>query len=278
MSHKNIVTTFTADLAQFKMFCYCLNKNWKGAKNLSVCLDTGDSVELFEKVAQDLFDSDWAIEVYPTIHPYDNGNFGNQINLIYRIAEATVDDVIAWDCKCFLLKPADISTFKQNGEYRLPCLDHSRRLVDMGYDLSGLVDGPIDHYPGMVNLRPNIFNVSQTARYWAALNQRFGHYSQWVKFPVECEYYGYYIFLMQDPESQIKFFPSSFNTFLCAGGWSFQTYEGMLKEQEKINQDTNAIVWMHSRRIEDPRCFDITRSVLNNYGVDAQFVEHIYGS
>jgi len=278
MTHKNIVTTFTGDIPQFKMFCYCMNKNWKGDKNLSVCLDTGDSVDVFENIAKEIFDSDWIIEICPTIHPYENGNFGNQINLIYRIATSTVHDAIAWDCKCFLLKPADLSTFKQHDEYRIPCQDTTQRLVDMGYDLSGLVDGPIDHYPGMVNLRPNIFNVAQTARYWSALNQRFGHYSRWNKFPVECEYYGYYIFLMQDPDSTIKFFPSSFHTFLCAGGWSFQTPQGMWLEMEKFNQDPHAIVWMHSRRFKDPDYLAVTRSVLLQYDIDSDFVNSVFES
>jgi hypothetical protein len=154
MSYKNIVTTFTGDISQFEMFCYCMNLNWKGDKNLSVCLDTGDSADVFESIALEIFDTEWDVEIYPTIHPYENGNHGNQINLIYRIATSTVDDVIAWDCKCFLLKPADLSTFKQGNEYRIPCQVNDKRLVDMGYNLSGLVDGPIDHYAGMVNLRP----------------------------------------------------------------------------------------------------------------------------
>jgi len=277
MTHKNIVTTFTDDIPQFKMFCYCMNKNWKGDKNLLVCLDTGDSVDVFENIALEIFDPDWVIEICPTIHPYDNGNYGNQINLIYRIASSTVDDAIAWDCKCFLLKPTDLSTFKQNTEYRIPCQDNTQRLVDMGYNLSGLVDGPIGHYAGMVNLRPNIFNVQQTARYWSALNQRFGHYSKWTEFPVGCEYYGYYIFLMQDPESQIKFFPSSFHTFLCAGGWNtVRTYQEILLDMENFGQDPNAIIWMHSRRFTDPKYLDLTRSILLQYGIDSDFIDSVF--
>jgi len=279
MTHKNIVTTFADDIPQFKMFCYCMNKNWKGDKNLSVCLDTGDNIDVFENITLEIFDPDWNIEICPTIHPYDNGNYGNQINLIYRIASSTVDDAIAWDCKCFLLKPTDLSTFKQNNEYRIPCQDNTRRLVDMGYDLSRLVDGPIDHYAGMVNLRPNIFNVQQTARYWFALNQRFGHYSEWTKFPVECEYYGYYIFLMQDPESQIKFFPSSFHTFLCAGAWNtVRTYQEILLDMENFGQDPNAIIWMHSRRFTDPKYLELTRSILLQYEIDSDFIDSVFNS
>jgi len=256
-----------------------MNKNWKGDKNLLVCLDTSDNVDVFENITQDIFDTEWTIEICPTIYPYDNGNYGNQINLIYRIANSTVDDVIAWDCKCFLLKLANLSTFKQNNEYRIPCIDNTQRLVDMGYDLSGLVDGPIDHYPGMVNLRPNIFNVQQTARYWSALNQRFGHYSKWIKFPVECEYYGYYIFLMQDPESQIKFFPSSFHTFLCAGNWNtVRTYQEILLEIENFGQNPNAIIWMHSRRFTDPKYLDLTRSILLQYEIDSDFIDSVFNS
>jgi hypothetical protein len=278
MNYRLLVTTFTNDIPQFKMFCYCLNKNWKGNKNLIVCLDTNDVVDTFRNITNEIFSKQWNIEICPTVYPYNNGTCTNQVNVIYQTSIATVEDIIAWDCKNFLLKPADFLVFKHNNRYRIPHVDSTKRLVDLGYqNLSRLVDQPIDHYPAMSNLRPNIFNVAQTSRYWQALNERFGHYSTWKEYPVGCEYYGYFIFAMQDPQRTIKFMLNSWQSFLIAGGWTHQTYDGMVQQVQEFAADPGHIIWMHSRKLADPRCLDVTRSVLIKYGINKSFVDQVYG-
>lgn len=278
MSHKLLVTTFTDDIPQFKMFCHCLDKNWQGQKDLIVCLDTHDVVETFQNITDKIFNKHWNIEICPTLHPYRDGNCGNQVNLVYQTAVSTVDDIIAWDCKNFLLRPTDFAMFKHNNRYRLPYVDSTKRLIDLGYDLAGLVDQPIDHYPAMSNLRPNIFNVAQTSRYWQALNERFGHYSDWKSYPVGCEYYGYFIFAMQDPQCTLKFMLNSWQLFLVAGGWTHQTYEGIVQQAQAFDADPKPPVWMHSRKLTDPRCLDVTRSVLIKHGIEPQFIDQVFKS
>jgi hypothetical protein len=118
--------------------------------------------------------------------------------------------------------------------------------------------------------------VEQTNRYWQALNQRFGDYSTWIQFPVGCEYYGYYVFAMQDSQRCIDFFKNSSKSFLLAGGWSHQTYEGMLAQSLQFDHASNSIIWMHSRKLQDPRCLELTKSVLTRHGIDSVFVDSVF--
>jgi hypothetical protein len=64
---------------------------------------------------------------------------------------------------------------------------------------------------------------------------------------------------------------------LVAGGWTHQTYNGMLEQAQEFESISERIVWKHSRKLQDSRCIDVTRSVLIKYGIDKSFVDQVYG-
>ena len=277
MNYKMLVTTFKDDIKQFKMFCYCLNKNWQGQKDLIVCLGYNDDEQEFANIIKNTFDVSWNIEIKPTIHAYEFGVTEQQVNTVFYSILSGADDVIVWDCKDFLLRPCNFSTFKKNDKYRITYL-LPKKLVDMGYNISGLVDTPIDHIQAISNIRPWIWNIKQLTRYWEQLTNKFGNYQTWKGgYPAGNEIYGYYVYTLTDSNREIKFLTHPDMPLLFGGGWTHQTYDGILKEADDFDQSLERIVWKHSRKLKDPRCLEVTKLVLLKHGIDKQFIDQVYG-
>ena len=277
MSYRMLVTTFSQDLKQFKMFCHCLAKNWQGRRDLIVCLGNNDNIEELEQITKSTFDFTWNIDIKPTLHSYVNGTTEQQVNAVWYSINSAADDVIIWDCKDFLLRPADLHIFKKNDKYRITYILAGKKLIEMGYDVSGLVDKPIAHLTAISNIRPWIWNVEQLNRYWHALVEKFGDYKSWDDYPAGNEIYGYYVFAMNDTARTIKFLNYADTPLLFAGGYTFQTYDAMVNDMKDFDDNEQRIVWKHSRKLQDPRCLDITRIMLIKYGVDPEFVDSVYG-
>jgi hypothetical protein len=278
MTHKLLVVTFQPDLQQFKMFCHCLAKNWQGTRDLVVVTGRATDTDLVEQTVKENFDQSWAIQIQPTRHPYANGDIEQQINKIYYSVTSGVDDVVVFDSKDFLLRPCDFTTFKRNERYRVTYKIIGKRLVDMGYDLTNIVDQPVDHLPAVSNLTPWIWNVDQLGKYWDHLNNKFGPHQQWTGFPAGNEIYGYYVYTCTDSERTIKFLTHPDMPLLIAGGWTHQSYEGMQQQAREFELDPNRIVWKHSRKLLDPRCLAVTQSVLANHGIDPQLTKQFLQS
>jgi len=272
-----LVTTFKNDIKQFQMFCYCMNKNWKGKRELTVCIGSCEKSKPYWDIVNTMFDQDWKIKICPSVDIYQIGVTEQQVNTVYYSIDTGADDVIVWDCKDFLLRPCDYNTFKKDHKYRITYHCQGEKLVDMGYDLNGLVDQPIDYYTTILNIRPWVWNVQQLKKYWDRLQERFGHYHTWGEYPAGNEIYGYYIFTLQDPTSTVEFASHEETPLLFGGGYTHQTYEAMLKEVGDFEKNTDRVVWKHSRKLEDPRCLEVTRQVLDKYGIDKEIVEMIYG-
>jgi hypothetical protein len=148
----------------------------------------------------------------------------------------------------------------------------------MGYDISGLVDVSIDHIQAISNIRPWIWNIKQLTRYWEQLTNKFGNYQTWKgDYPAGNEIYGYYVYTLTDSNREIKFLTHPDMPLLFGGGWTHQTYDGILKEAEDFDQSLERIVWKHSRKLKDPRCLEVTKLVLLKYGIDKQFIDQVYG-
>ena len=64
---------------------------------------------------------------------------------------------------------------------------------------------------------------------------------------------------------------------MFAGGYTHQTYEAMIKDMTEFDLETDRIVWKHSRKLEDPRCLDVTKSMLIKYDIDPDFIKQVYG-
>jgi hypothetical protein len=64
---------------------------------------------------------------------------------------------------------------------------------------------------------------------------------------------------------------------MLGGGWTHQTYEGMLREVEDFDRWPERVVWKHSRKLKDPRCVDVTKSVLLKYGIEQEIIDQVFG-
>jgi len=271
-----LVTTFKDDIQQFKMCCFCLKKNWKGVKDLIVCIGSKEDPEIYQFIVEQIFSPDWKVEIKSSIHNFNVGTTEQQANTVFHSITSGVDDIIVWDCKDFLLRPADFSIFKKNQKYRVTYY-LPEKLVDMGYDINGVVEQPIDNIQAISNLRPWIWNVEQLRGYWDQLNNKFGNYQTWDShYPAGCEIYGYYVYTLKNPNSKIEYLDHNETPFLIAGGWTFQTYEGMCEQAKLFDSNPLTIVWKHSRKLSNPQCLEVTKSMLLKYGIDQQFVNQVY--
>lgn len=288
MTYRMLVTTFYGDLDQFKMFCYCLNKNWQGKKDLIVCIGSNEDATVYSTIVDKAFSSEWLVEIKPSLHAYPTTGYTEmQVNTIYYSVTSGVDDIIVWDCKDFILKPCNDNMFVKNGQHRLTKRFHDIKMVDMGYDFSRFLDEPFDDLPGLNNVRPWIWNVEQLRRCWEHLNQRFGDCNTWHDFsgpgffPGGTEIYSYYVFAMKDTNRSVEFIDinnEKYNALMYAGAYSNMTYENLLTEAENFDLWPDLIVWKHSRRHNhDPRFLEVTKSMLFKYGIDKQFIDQVYG-
>jgi hypothetical protein len=281
MTHTLLVVTYPDDFTQFEMFCHCLNKNWQGSRNLVVVVQqsTDQQQQTVKATVDREFDHTWTVEIKNTLHNYGpgRGDSEQQVNKIFHSVDSGADDVIVFDSKDFVLRPCDFSTFKTADRYRVTYYLPGR-LIDSYPDIAQVVDQSVDHLPNVSNLTPWIWNVAQLTDYWNHINARFGHYSTWTRFPACTEIYGYYVFAWTQQTNAVRWHKHPKHwPLLVSGGWTHQTYDGILEQAELFDQNPERIVWKHSRKLEDPRCVDVTRSVLIKHGIDQQFVDHVYG-
>jgi len=277
MTHKLLVVTYPDDLKQFEMFCYCLEKNWQGSKNLIVVTQQDTDQQVVQKIIDHMLLDGWNVEINQTACSYKDRYNEQQVNKIFYSVNSAVDDVVVFDSKDFVLRPCDFSTFKSNEKYRVTYY-LPNKLVESYPDIKNVVDKSVDHLPNVSNLTPWIWNVGQLTRYWNHINNKFNNYKTWKHFPACTEIYGYYVFAWTEDNNEILWHkhPKKW-PLLVSGGWTHQTYNGILESVVDFNQNPERIVWKHSRKLEDPRCIEVTRLILIKYGIDKQFVDQIYG-
>ena len=271
MSHKLLVVTFQPDLPQFRVFCHCLHRNWQGDKSLIVVVGSNTDRTTVEQIVALTFDHTWQVEIKDTVQTTLGGDIEQELNKIVYSINSDTDDVIVFDSKDFLLRPCNFTTFKQDDRYRVTYKLAGKYLVDMGYNIKDIVDQPVDHLPAVSNLTPWIWNIDQLSKFWQHLNQRFGPYLQWTAFPAGNEIYGYYVYTWTRPDRPIKWLTHPDMPLLIAGGWTHQTYEGMLQESKNFDLDPCRVVWKHSRKITDARCWKITQQQLVKHGINLDF-------
>lgn len=276
MTYKLLVVTYPGDLKQFEMFCYCLKKNWQGLKNLIVVTQQDTDQHIIQEIINHMLLDGWNIEINQTACSYTDRYTEQQVNKIFYSVNSAVDDVVVFDSKDFLLRPCDFSTFKSNEKYRVTYYLPGK-LVELYPDIKNVVDKSVDQLPNVSNLTPWIWNVGQLTQFWNYINDKFGNYKTWKTFPACTEIYGYYVFAWTEDNSKIHWHKHPKNwPLLISGGWTHQTYDGILKAVVDFDQNPERIIWKHSRKLEDPRCIDVTRSVLIRYGIDQQFVDRVY--
>ena len=288
MSYRMLVTTFKDDIKQFHMFCHTLVKNWQGEKDLMVCIGNSEDPAMYRAITDQAFPPGWTIQIKESVHAYVDGYVEQQVNAVYYSVTSGVENVIVWDCKDFILKPCDLTEFiNMRGEHRITYVFPNSKITDADIDNKttprynfspiDLLDEPIDDVPLINNIRPWIWNVPVLSRYWNHINARFGNHTTWERYPAGCEIYGYFTYAMKDPARTFEF-NRQLNKIVFSGAYSYVTYENLVKDVEDFNSNTWCFVWKHSRRNEDPRYLEITKSVLKRYGIKQDVIDQVYGS
>jgi hypothetical protein len=276
MTHKILVVTFQDDLSQFEMFCYCLNKNWQGQKDLIVVIGKNTNDQRVQDIVSQAFSNEWTVEIKPTACPTKIGWHEQQINKVFYSVNSNADDVVVFDSKDFMLKPCDFSTFKSDNRYRITYYLPGK-LIDSEPKISKLVDKKVDHLPNISNLTPWVWNVNHLTKFWNHLNNRFDSYTTWKQFPCCSEWISYYVFAWTDEASGIQWHKNPKKMpFLSSGGWADQTYESMIQQADQFDQDTTSVIWKHNRRLPDLRSLEVTKSVLSKYGIEQAIIDRVF--
>ena len=285
MTHKLLVTTYNEDAKQFEMFCYCLNKNWRGNRFITIVINS--IIPYTSDIDWDNFFQqmtnitrchliDWTVELIDGRHKDHHGYREQAVNKVIHSIDPRFEDVVVLDAKDFLLRPADISMFKVNNKYRVTYWLEGR-LIDLYSTAHKLLDSDMSHIPAILNLTPWIWNVTQLEKYWAYMLDRFGLYLSWDDmYQGGGEVDSYYAYSYCDTTKSFEFLPPDQNPLLIGGVWGAQTYLGAVKEAKDFDSDSRRIIWKHSRKAAEKNCIDITKSMLVKYGIDQVYIDQVY--
>ena len=279
MSEKLLVATYDQDLLQFEMFCYCLNKNWQGNRFLTVVLNScSDWSATHHRVAMILQNclSKWDYEIINGQHADHNGYREQAVNKVIYSIDKRFTDCIVFDSKDFLLRPASIANFKKHNRYRNTfILDQYH--VELYPESIELLDIDISGAPAVLNLTPWIWNVQQLEKYWQYMQFRFGKYPEWdTMFKAGSESDTYYLYTLYDTDTNVKFLSKEENPLIVGGGWTHQDFDGMWRELDDFRRWRERLVWKHSRKLLDPGCLAVTKTVLLEFGVEPCVIEKVF--
>jgi hypothetical protein len=268
------------------MFCYCINKNWNGNHFITVVANStepysNESWDIFVKELTEItkkYLSRWTVEIVDGRHADHRGFREQQVNKVLYSIDDRFQDAIVFDAKDFLLRVADLSTFKIDDYYKVIDWIPEERLIDRYPKSHTLLDQDMSHIPAIYNLTPWIWNVDQLNQYWSYMTNKFGDYHEWGKddYKGGGEIDSYFAYTYCNPDKTVKFSSLDDNHTLINGGWSGQSYEGMIEQSAHFDYFTNRIVWKHHRNLKDSRCLEVTKSVLLEYGIEQEIIESVF--
>lgn len=273
---KLLVATYHEDLPQFEMFCYCINKNWQGNRFLTVVLGQGTDINRVRCIADSMLPA-WTVEIKHCSIDHDNGYLQQEINKVVYSIDHRFTDVIVFDSKDFMIRPCQFSMFYSDNKYRTTYYYPDQYLVDICPEILESTTQDVSKVPFILNLTPWIWNVKQLSRCWNNLNQRFGNYQQWQRFHGGSEIYSFFAFTWTDKDSVMSWHEIDDNPLIIGGGWTHQTYKGIVQEAQDFDRWLERKIWKHSRKLEDHRCIDVTRSVLLDHKIDKEIIDQVFG-
>jgi len=269
MTSKLLVVVYDQDLPQFELMIYCLNKNWQGRRHITIIYQ-GNIKDRVLNLIESTFSNDWIINLIPSlIMPNLGGSDLQQLNKIIYSLDNTVQDVIVFDCKDFLLKPIDESYFKHANNY---CITQISNFFDEFYPNVHLAMGLTDYkFNAILNITPWIWNVEQLGRYWSYVIKKYtDNLSDWTEFYPSSEIASYYYYTYKiDATPTIKF---SEEAFMPSGGiWDTDTIQNVLQVVENFDRYKSA-VWKHHRRITSMDKTAITAMQLQKYNIPLEII------
>lgn len=274
---KLLVATYHDDLHQFEMFSHCIVKNWQGNPRLDVVLGKGTDVATVQSIIDDIFPTSWTVRIHECAIDHKNGYLQQQVNKVFYSIDNEFDDVIVFDSKDFVLRPMDLNTFKHNDQYRATFYIPSQQLVDLCPAIASITDQDVSSVPSTINLTPWIWRTDQLKKHWNYLNDQFGDYHFWNDYPGGGEIYSFFTYTWLDKNSTMRWQSPDNNPLLLGGGWTNQSYDGMLEEAHDFDRWEERKIWKHSRKLPDVRCFDVTRGVLLKYGIGKEIIDRVFG-
>ena len=252
---KIVVGTYQEDMKQFEVFCYCLNKNWNGNKQITVFVGShkGNPGDI-SKVAYivDQYLKDWEYSVVDGYQPgAPNGYAEQNINKIINSFDAPT--AIVFDSKDFVLRPLGYEDFIINDKLALNYFITNQSHYDLYPDSRQIVDN-LD-IPATLNLTPWIWDTGILKEMWGKHQDGFytKDYTEWDSYLT----YAY---------GKIEFPPFE-ERVIIAGGWTHQTYDGMLAQANDMKEYAHKKVWKHSRKLEDSRTVEVTCDVLEYFDI-----------
>jgi hypothetical protein len=254
---KIVVGTYEEDFTQFEIFCYCLNKNWKGNKQITVFVgsynnEPGNIDQVHATV--DLRLPSWNVEVVNGHQPLAVDGYAEQnINKIVNSFDS--DHAIVFDSKDFMVRSMDLTDFMVDDCLALSYFETAQTHYDL-YPASKKIFDNLN-IPTTLNLTPWIWDSVVLKNMWNKHHDGFykGHYTEWDS------YLTYAV-----GTNSVKL-PSFKERVIVSGGWTHQDYDGMLAQKQQVIDFDHKKIWKHSRKLEDPRCSDVTNQVLSHFDI-----------
>jgi hypothetical protein len=252
---KIVVGTYEEDIKQFEVFCYCLNKNWTGNKHIAVFVGShngmpGDVNEVTCIV--DRYLKDWDRTVVDGGQPDASDGYAEQ-NINKIINSFGTPTSIVFDSKDFVLRPLGYEDFIIDNTLALSYFNTSQTHYDLYPDSRQIADN-LD-IPTTLNLTPWIWDTVILKEMWDKHRHGFynNDYTEWDSYLT----YAY---------GKIEFPPFE-ERVIIAGGWTHQTYDGMLEQAKDMKEYAHKKIWKHSRKLEDSRTVEVTCDVLEYFGI-----------
>lgn len=274
MSDMLLVVVYDQDLPQFDVMSWCLNCNWQGYKNITVVYQGDIGSTVLDVVAKN-FSADWQVNcvngdsLAPNLSGYDQ----QQVQKIIFSIQSGFEHVIVFDCKDFLLKPANSNLFKKDNKFLyVPTVpnDTFSNFYPVEFAAIKTPSSSPDIVPVLI-LTPWIWNTSQLTRYWNHVLNIFGNIPLWKIFPPISELASFYYFCSAIDGDPISTY--STDQFMPMGGvWDSESTEQRLQNAKNFDRFDSTVVWKHHRRINDIGGTVVTALQLQKYGVPANII------
>ena len=276
VSEQLVIVTYQEDIPQLRIMLHCLNKYWQGNRFISIaCTDHTDN-EVRQIAQQQLIDS-WQINFISSIQTKLSAYDLQQLYKITASLDERFNDSIVLDCKDFLLKPGNISDFKNGNRYNLLRFqDPTKSFKDMYPQVLEDLDIENADIPMTLILTPWIWNRSQLQKYWDYLTKKIPiTYQEWKIFPTGSEWAGYYAYTVLDQDRLIDITPldSPIGYWMPFGGvWKGQSISEIIEQENNFDLFPDRKFWKHHRAASTKESIEITARVLKNHSINDDLV------
>lgn len=278
MTEKLLVATYNDDLPQFELMAHCLNRNWQGNPKITIVFGKPnpgsahllDNIESARNIAAREFDDRWDIEIINGAIDRIPGYQEQQINKI-RFSLDTVNTIV-FDSKDFLLKPADLSYFKLDEQYRIGYIKNNQTFNDMYPAIKSIVNVS-NNTPATFITTPWIWPNHQLQKYWNYLQNKFGHFTNWQGMPGGSEWAGFFAYTWNDPTSSMPMTSNEYEFVNFGGVWQSADLAAIQVQIDEFGRWPERRIWKHNRKVRSIDVIPYTAQILSMYGIDQTVID-----